>query len=204
MSQATMFLGNVDFPAARIALNDNFEALATLSSGATAPSTTFSGMLWHDTTANVLKLRNDSDTAWISLFAIDQGGGLAKPSTPDVLDEDDFASNSATLPPSQQSAKAYVDGSAIGVGQTWQDFIGSRAHSTSYQNTTGRPIQVAISHFTDFSNRVIQVSPDNNNWIDIHRISGSGTITGTQFIVSDGWFYRVDGSVNIADWSELR
>ena len=44
--------------------------------------------------------------------------------------------------------KAYVDANAvtpIGVGQTWQDFTGSRSGSdTAYQNTAGRPIMVII------------------------------------------------------------
>ena len=33
----------------------------------------------------------------------------------------------------------------LGVGQTWQDVTGSRAASTTYTNTTGRPIQVMIT-----------------------------------------------------------
>jgi hypothetical protein len=32
--------------------------------------------------------------------------------------------------------------SSIGVGQTWQDVTGSRALSTTYTNSTGKPIQV--------------------------------------------------------------
>ncbi|MGR3495232.1 hypothetical protein [Citreimonas sp.] len=37
---------------------------------------------------------------------------------PDVIDEDDFASDSATRPPSQQSTKAYVDEQVAGVSVT--------------------------------------------------------------------------------------
>jgi hypothetical protein len=34
--------------------------------------------------------------------------------------------------------------SSIGVGQTWQDVTASRALSTTYTNSTGKPIQVNI------------------------------------------------------------
>lgn len=35
--------------------------------------------------------------------------------------------------------------SPLGVGQTWQDFTGSRTWATTYTNTTGRPIQISIN-----------------------------------------------------------
>jgi hypothetical protein len=36
----------------------------------------------------------------------------------------------------------------IGVGQTWQDVTGSRVANTTYTNSTGKPIFVAIYYFT--------------------------------------------------------
>jgi len=53
-----------------------------------------------DSTANKIKL-GDGTTAYNSLGYM--SGGLT------LLDEDNFSSNSATSPPSQQSTKAYVD-----------------------------------------------------------------------------------------------
>jgi len=54
------------------------------------------GDLWYDTTNNVMKYHNGS--AYVEI-----GGPVT------VVDEDNMASNSATVPPSQQSVKAYVD-----------------------------------------------------------------------------------------------
>jgi hypothetical protein len=90
--------------------------------------------------------------------------------------------------------------SPIGVGQTWQDVSGSRAHSTSYQNTTGRPISVSLT--VDGSSRSIQVSVNNSTWIDI-AIS-SANKTPVSFIVPINWYYRINGSVTINVWAELR
>jgi len=48
-------------------VNDDVNAIHTK---ATAPTSTSAGLLWFDITANVLKLRNEADSAWITL-AID-------------------------------------------------------------------------------------------------------------------------------------
>ena len=46
----------------------NFAALKSSFSGATAPSNPIAGMWWFDTTANILKLRNEANNAWQSVW----------------------------------------------------------------------------------------------------------------------------------------
>jgi hypothetical protein len=46
----------------------NFAAHKSSFSGASAPSNPVAGMFWFDTTANVLKLRNEANTAWHSIW----------------------------------------------------------------------------------------------------------------------------------------
>lgn len=72
MSQHDLSIANQTFPATRTDLNNALQALGTLQSGTSAPSTTYANMLWLDTTNNYLKLRNAADDAWISLFYVDQ------------------------------------------------------------------------------------------------------------------------------------
>ena len=48
-------------------LNNVLGAIRSLNSGAAAPSTTAAYMLWLDTTNSLLKIRNASDTAWVTL-----------------------------------------------------------------------------------------------------------------------------------------
>ena len=46
----------------------NFAALKSSFSGAGAPSNPIAGMWWFDTTANILKLRNEANNAWQSVW----------------------------------------------------------------------------------------------------------------------------------------
>lgn len=88
----------------------------------------------------------------------------------------------------------------IGVDQTWQDVSGSRAHTTSYQNTTGKPIQVAIA---DSSGSTLQVSTDDATWINIGTFSGTAA-TFLTAIIPNGYYYRMNGTMTATYWSELR
>lgn len=47
------------------------QALATMNSGAAAPSVTYDGMFWWDTSTNIIKLRNKTNTAWVNMAYYD-------------------------------------------------------------------------------------------------------------------------------------
>src|SRR6056297_2481618 len=72
MSQNDFVIGNQSAPNFRSDLNDALQALASLSSGSTAPSTTYANMLWYDTSSNTLKMRSEADDAWIDLGTLNQ------------------------------------------------------------------------------------------------------------------------------------
>ena len=55
----------------RAAINAALQALATVSSGATAPATPFLCQLWADTANNKLKQRNKANTAWVIIGDLD-------------------------------------------------------------------------------------------------------------------------------------
>jgi hypothetical protein len=91
----------------------------------------------------------------------------------------------------------------LGWSQTWQSMIGSRAVSVSYQNTTTRPIQFSIRLDTTSSDRVIEVSADNINWVRVGTSYSSFQPFNTA-VVPVGHYYRVNGSATILNWAELR
>ena len=60
------------------AIRNNFAALKSCFSGATAPPDPVAGMWWYDTTANILKLRNEANSAWLDVYDFaNQGVPLA-------------------------------------------------------------------------------------------------------------------------------
>ena len=78
MSQNDFVIANQAFPATRADLTSAFQAAASNSSGALAPTTTYSNMMWYDTTAKILKIRSEADDAWISIGYLDQSSNTFK------------------------------------------------------------------------------------------------------------------------------
>ena len=89
----------------------------------------------------------------------------------------------------------------IGVGQTWQALTSSRSATTAYQNTTTRPIQVAI---TASSGGDVQVSTNGSTWVTIQNDMGIGGSSRNTiaFIVPVNHYYRITSTFEY--WSELR
>jgi hypothetical protein len=108
----------------------------------------------------------------------------------------------ATQVPRKGQLDAVVT-AAIGRDQTWSS--PTRTHSTSYQNTTGRPIYVAIRGGSlAGSNRPVEVSPDDATWFALAGLPPSGNpFQSISFIVPPNHYYRINGSASIDFWTEL-
>lgn len=57
--------------AVRSDLNNALAAIVSQNSSASAPATMYAYMLWADTTAGIMKMRNGANSAWISLWELD-------------------------------------------------------------------------------------------------------------------------------------
>jgi hypothetical protein len=73
MSQADQQVQNAAFPAVRTDINDNLAALFSQSSGASPPAVTVAFQPWIDISSSpaVWKVRNASNTGWITIGTID-------------------------------------------------------------------------------------------------------------------------------------
>jgi len=71
-------------------VNNALAGLASLCSGGSAPTASSlglastAGLLWHDTQANQLKLRNQADSAWIVLGSVNETSGIFVPAAAQV------------------------------------------------------------------------------------------------------------------------
>jgi hypothetical protein len=165
MSQHDFDIANQTAPNTRADLNLALKALASTSSGASAPATTYANMLYYNTTDNKLYKRNEADSGWISLGVVDESLGFT-PSNP----------------------KKDV---GIGADQTWKSV--SRSLDTSYQNTTGKPIKVAAYQNSGASTTTLrlEVSTDNSTWlvISLYR-SGFSTTNTVSEIIPNNHYYK--------------
>ena len=81
--QGDLVVANANGATFRSDMNDQLMALGTLSSGSSAPSTTYAYQLWADTANNLLKMRNGANNAWIEIGDITAANlSLAKLASP--------------------------------------------------------------------------------------------------------------------------
>lgn len=74
MSQHDFNIDDAPGAGVRADLNNALQALATLNSGASEPTTTYANMWWFDTSTNILKQRNAGNTAWVNVAYKDGSG----------------------------------------------------------------------------------------------------------------------------------
>ena len=67
MSQTDLNVANASGAAVRTDINAHLDALASQSSGASEPSTKFPNQWWLDTSTNILKQRDNANTAWVNV-----------------------------------------------------------------------------------------------------------------------------------------
>jgi hypothetical protein len=91
MSQHDFSIANQTASSARADLNNGLQALASNSSGTSAPSTTYANQFWYDVTNNLLKIRNEGNSAWINVAYVDQSNNLYK-----ILDDTIVSNTSGT------------------------------------------------------------------------------------------------------------
>ena len=85
MAEHDYVIANQAFPATRADINLVLQAILTQNSKATAPSTTAANMIWYDTANNIIKVRNEDDDAWISLWTLNQTADTGVPTNLDVV-----------------------------------------------------------------------------------------------------------------------
>ena len=91
MSQHDFDIANQTASNARADINLALKALGSLSSGTSAPTTTYANMLWYDTSANILKMRAEADDAWVNVGYLDQSADAFR-----ILDDTQVVNTSGT------------------------------------------------------------------------------------------------------------
>jgi len=124
-----------------------------------------------------------------------------------ATDAEGTTGTSTTLVPPVATVTSMIDErleNGVGVSQTWQDVSGSRSVSTSYQNTTGRPIMVSVRGYNS-TKRTLEVSTDNSTWVVVAYSADTADAWAMSAIVPNNHYYRINGTLSsLTVWAELR
>ena len=75
MAQHDYIIDNALTPAFRSDLNLALAAIVSQNSGPTAPASAYANMLWYDTSTDLLKMRNEAASGWITVGTLNQTSG---------------------------------------------------------------------------------------------------------------------------------
>jgi hypothetical protein len=97
---------------------------------------------------------------------------------------------------------------AIGYGQTWQDFTGTRSAGVTYTNTTTKPITVNLSLLSNLAGNDAFFAVNGVTVANLVVSTGGGNYgVSTTVVVPIGATYSLNytvGSFTIRNWAELR
>lgn len=214
MSQNDFTIANQTAPNFRSDLNDALAALASLSSGATAPAATFANQLWYDTANKILKVRSESDDAWISMGYLDQSTNTFR-----LLDDTQVVNTSgtqtgligdqttATWETGTSTTESLVSPAKVrSTTQVFHDWMNAkwvnktsvRSAYTEYTNGNSFPLDVLIRG--NDGNEKAEVSSDGGTtWVTVGGNGATG-FNSFSFTVPPGDIYKY--ARNPTNWSE--
>jgi hypothetical protein len=180
MAQSDQVVQNATFPSVRADINDNLAALYSQSSGNSAPAVTVAFQPWIDTSSSppVKKVRNGSNTAWITESILDPAG-IVTPIANGGTGATTATAALAALLPSQSgnAGKALVtDGSAA----AWNTVSGI-TNSTAVTSTSGTAIDFTGIPSTAKQVTVMFKGVRTNGASVVEIRIGSGTVVATGY-----------------------
>jgi hypothetical protein len=113
--------------------------------------------------------------------------------------------NTITVP--NATGTVALTSEVIGIGQTWQNVAGSRVAGTTYTNSTGKPITIAISYTVSALNTVQGLTISGVSVFAAGYPAANGGGSGFALIVPNGATYATltnSGTITIVSWVELR
>lgn len=219
MSQHDFSIANQTASNARTDINNALQALASLSSGTSAPTTTYANQFWYDTTNNILKMRNEANSAWLNVLYMDQSTGA------EILDNTQVVSTSGTQTGllgdqttatwqagtgttqslvSPANVKAAIDSlvSPYVIDYSAGYTSLTRTSGTAYQNTKSSPIFLYYEMGYNVGANA-QISPNGSTWYTIHGNGGSSDPVQNSMFVPPSHYYKLTSAGGITRCVQL-
>jgi hypothetical protein len=194
MSQHDFDIANQTAASARSDINNALQALASLSSGDTAPSTTYANMLWYETDTNILKMRNEANSAWINVGYLDQGSSAFR-----ILDDTQVMNTGGTQTGllGDQATATWEAGS--GTTESLVSPAKVKAAITSIAGVTWvSPVATTSGTSVDFSSIPSGVT---TIYVGFNEVSLSGSTNNLLVQLGDSGGVETTGYVSSGEWS---
>ena len=194
MSQHDFDIANQAAASARADINNALQALASLSSGNAAPTTTYANMLWYETDTNILKMRNEANSAWINVAYLDQGSSAFR-----ILDDTQVTNTSGTQTGllGDQATATWEAGS--GTTESLVSPAKVKAAITSIAGVTWvSPIATTSGTSVDFSSIPSGVT---TIYVGFNEVSLSGSTNNLLVQLGDSGGVETTGYVSSGEWS---
>ena len=176
MAQHDYGIDNQTAPNFRSDLNSALSAIVSTNSGSSAPSTTYANMLWYDTTNDILKMRNEANSAWINIGTLNQSTGQFEVANLTTLTQADWEAGTVTTEAivSPVKVKAAID------ARVYEDGEDATTSGTAHNFTN---IPAGINEI-DILLDSVSVSGTNDFLIQIGT-GGTPTTTGYYSVSTD-------------------
>ena len=185
-----------------IAGNSTISGIKTFSESPTAPTPTTGGQV---TNKDYVDNLTDINALTAKTTPIDADEFVGADSA------DTFALKKFTFANLKATLKTYFDtlysrtSNIFGIGQAWQDVLGSRAAGITYTNTTGKPIKVSLTYLSTNTQAYTTITVDTEEvyWTQA-LASGSYNYTLIALVPAGEDYILTLGSGTLTRWKEFR
>lgn len=130
-------------------IEKNFAALKSTFFGPTAPPNPVAGMLWGDTTTHILKIRNEANSAWLSIFDLATGKPVGVSTDADTVDGFHASQSAVANSVAVRDASGNLPGNVLGnaataTTATTATTVSAASISQSKLKTTSGAVSVAV------------------------------------------------------------
>ena len=193
MSQNDMVIANQTAALARADINSALQALASNSLGTSAPSTTYAGQWWYDSSAAILKLRNSSNSAWIDVGIFSSGSFVPSPGIASQAEAEAGTNNTKFMTP-LRSRQGSMPNSSIATS-------GYAELANGLHLQWGRATAVAAGSITfpiAFPTAVFSINLTGVS----DTVSNSGIALNSAYSTT-GFSYDIDSDEGVLQYSEI-
>jgi hypothetical protein len=181
--------------AAVVATDSVLTGLGKLQAQVTAANTAISGKAAKGANSDITSLSGLTTVLTIAQGGTGRSDGLA------------WGGMKGTLSAQTDLQSALDAKSALGIGQTWQNMLPSRALGTTYTNTSGKPIQVAVlAGPTNGINNTVVSTVNGVGISSTYSGVANQYISSSVVVVPAGATYSItiNASITVIGWVELR